>query len=324
MKDAPGAWMSAAMRRAFGVAVFGIVSTAAVPAVAQSSGQLPVQESPQQATARLLFDDARALMQKGEYVQACPKLEAASKLYAGSGVLLNLGDCYEHLGRTASAFAAFGAAAAMATRLNRPDHEAEARRRQTALESRLCRLTVHVTRDVPGLVVKDGASAVDRAAWGVALPADPGTHVLRVQAPGTAGWSTSVELTEGGAPADVVVPDLPAVGNVPSTPPEPPPSFWTGRRVLSAGIAGLGVVGMAVAGGLVLDAKGKYDTATAETGLPRRNDSQSAVGEANVGTGVFIAGAVCAAAGVVLWLTAPSASTGVGTNGSGVFVRGSF
>src|SRR5262245_40177202 len=89
-----------------------------------------------EAAARALFDEARRLKGRGEYDKACPKFEAATKLYGGSGLLLNLGDCYEHLGRTASAWTTFGEAASTAARLGRADDEKEAKKRQTALEAR--------------------------------------------------------------------------------------------------------------------------------------------------------------------------------------------
>ena len=117
-------WSARGFAQALGIVL--VWGSLAAPAAAQSSARRPpptpasVHELQEQPTARLLFDDARALMQMGEYGEACPKLEAASKMFPGSGVLLNLGDCYEHIGRTASAFAAFGAAALAATRLNRP------------------------------------------------------------------------------------------------------------------------------------------------------------------------------------------------------------
>jgi hypothetical protein len=39
---------------------------------------------------------------------------------------------------------------------------------------------------------------------------------------------------------------------------------------------------------------------------------------------VFVVGGVAAAAGIVVWLTAPSAKVAVGTNGREVFLGGSF
>ena len=183
--------------------------------------------------------------------------------------------------------------------------------------------------------------AIERAAWGVALPVDPGTHLLSAEAPGTAGWSTTVKVTEGGAPVNVVVP---AVAPLPPKPiptgpiEQSPPSsrrtptapiaqaapFWTGRRVLGAAMAGGGLASIVVAGGLILDAKLKYDTATLETGLARSSDSQSAVQEANVATGFALVGAVCVLVGLVLGLTAPNAAVVVEASGGKLLLRGVF
>src|SRR5262245_2191529 len=107
-----------------------------------------------EAGARALFNEARELMRTGNYDAACPKLEATRRLYAGSGVLLNLGDCYEHLGRTASAWTTFGEAASTAARLGRAEDETEAKRRQAAIEPRLSRLSIRIMKETPQLRVK--------------------------------------------------------------------------------------------------------------------------------------------------------------------------
>jgi hypothetical protein len=58
-------------------------------------------------------------------------------------------------------------------------------------------------------------------------------------------------------------------------------------------------------------------------GLTQRS---SAVGKGNIGTGVFVAGAVVAAGGIVIWATAPSraASVQVGVGPTGGSLRGAF
>src|ERR1700759_2729062 len=59
------------------------------------------------ATARALFADARKLMAAKHYDQARPKLEESQRLDSGIGTMYNLADCWEHIGRTASAWAMF-------------------------------------------------------------------------------------------------------------------------------------------------------------------------------------------------------------------------
>jgi serine/threonine-protein kinase len=283
-------------------------------------------------------------MKKGQYDRACPKLEVASKLYVGSGVLLNLADCYEHTGRTASAWTEFGEAASVAERSGRVDDENEAKRRQLALEPRLVRLAIRVQQQSPGLVVKRDEVVIESAAWDTAIPVDPGFHVVSAEAPGRLSWSQSVTAAD---PGKTVVVEVPALRTVPSAAPasatsspsqEAPKAlptaqptaprgeapYWTGRRIAGAGIAAAGIVGMGVGGLLGLAAKSQFNNAEGETGAPRHNDSVSAVNAGNVATIVVGIGGAVAVGGLVLWFTAPSTSVQLGTNGGELVVRGSL
>jgi hypothetical protein len=299
----------------------------ATPAAAQSAED--------QATARALFDEGRQLMKSGHYDQACPKLEAASKLYAGSGVLLNLGDCYEHVGRTASAWNEFAEAASVAARDGRADDLSEARRRQAAVEPKLARMILRVAHEVAGLQVKRDDAVIERGAWGVAVPVDPGSHGVAASAPGHAPWSGSASVTEPGKTVTIEVPELvstpetaPAAGApapVAPTPSgeEPPPrgQYWTGRRIASAAFTGVGVVGLGVAGVLVGLAKSKDQSAQSES-ANRNADSTSAVNLGNAATVAASVGAAITAAGLILWLTAPDEPVQVGASPTGVLVSG--
>src|SRR5687768_16376436 len=93
-----------------------------------------------QAAARVMFEQGRELMKAGQYAAACPKLEAARKLYTSAGILLNMADCHEKIGKTASAWTEFGEAVTVATRTNRSEDADEARRRKAALETSLARI----------------------------------------------------------------------------------------------------------------------------------------------------------------------------------------
>jgi hypothetical protein len=161
-----------------------------------------------QAAARSLFDDGRRLLKEGQYAEACPKLEAASKLFTSPGILLNLADCYEKVGRSASAWAEFSEAASVAARAKRPEQVKEAKRRQSALEPKLTRLTVRVANEVPGLQIKRDLSDLASGVWGVAVPVDPGPHEIRAEAPGREAWSTTVTVAKPGETATVEVPEL--------------------------------------------------------------------------------------------------------------------
>lgn len=294
------------------------IALALAPAVARADTQ------EDQAAARALFTEARALMQAGKHEAACPKLEAARRLYAGSGVLLNLGDCYEHLGRTASAFQAFVEAGVAAARLNRPDDEAEAKRRRAQLEPTLPRIIVRVARAAPSETVKRDGVLVEPAVWGAALAADPGAYTFTAEAPDRRPKTVTVQL----AAAQTVTLEIPELAPLVTPTPTPGP-YFTARRVIGLATLGAGAAAMGVSFGVALDAKGRYDAALVEAGARRHDDSVSAVAQANVATGLFVAGAAIAALGLVVWLTAPSAppeapalslSIGPGT----LWARGAF
>src|SRR5262249_30335548 len=105
-----------------------------------------------QIRAQALFDEGRRLMDAKSYALACPKFAASQKLDPGAGTLLNLADCYDKNGQTASAWATFDEAAAEATKSGHLDWAAQARDRAAALEPTLARLTISVTTPIPNLV----------------------------------------------------------------------------------------------------------------------------------------------------------------------------
>ncbi len=161
-----------------------------------------------QAAARSLFEEARGLVKAGNYAAACPKFEAANRLYTSPGALLNLGDCHERLGLTASAWTEFGEAASVATRAGRGETAEEARRRQRAVEPRLMRVVIQVAHAADGLVVERDGSSIAAAAWGASLPVDPGKHRLEARAPGHEPWAATFELSKPGQTVTVEVPAL--------------------------------------------------------------------------------------------------------------------
>jgi hypothetical protein len=230
-----------------------VLPTVAVAALTSSAvPSRALAQAEDQAGARTLFTEGKRLMKGGKYADACPKLEAALKLYSSAGILLNLADCYEKTGRTASAWAKFGEAAAVATRSNRQEDADEAHRRQDALEPALVRLVVRVPEPVPGLVVTRDGATLDQATWGTTLPVDPGDHLVRAEASGYEPWSTSASITKRGETLAVKVPKLGAVAAVERVPPErivdapkkPAPSSdghglaW--GLVIGGGVVGLG------------------------------------------------------------------------------------
>src|SRR4051812_24565538 len=54
--------------------------------------------------SQALFDEGRRLLEAGNYVEACAKLDESYRLDAAAGTLLNLALCHEQQGRSASAW----------------------------------------------------------------------------------------------------------------------------------------------------------------------------------------------------------------------------
>src|SRR5690349_11629781 len=105
------------------------------------------------ASAEALFDDALRAMKEGKYAEACPKLENSQRIDPGVGTLLYLADCYEKIGRTASAWATFREAQSQAEASGQAKRAKAARERVDKLDPQLSYLTIEVaegTRSLPG------------------------------------------------------------------------------------------------------------------------------------------------------------------------------
>src|SRR6187431_1087071 len=86
------------------------------------------------AAAEALFDQGVRLMKQNGFAEACPKLEESYRIDPAVGTLLYLGECYERVGKTASAWATFREAASLATNSGQPDRARVAAARAQELE----------------------------------------------------------------------------------------------------------------------------------------------------------------------------------------------
>ena len=269
------------------------------------------------ALAEKLFDDARQLMAKKAYAEACPKLAESERLDPGVGTLLNLGDCYEKSGKIASAWATYREAEGASVRDGQKKRAAFATGHAKALEPSLSYLVVSTP---PGLAVSvtcDG-KAIGATSLGTPMPFDAGPHHLEATAPGRLPWARDVELAVKAtvrvpieltdAPvATVVAPRAPTVVAA-----RRPASDGHGQRVLGVVAGGLGIVGLGVGSYFGLRAKSTNDDADAHCSASTctREGGQltsDARGQATASTVFFAVGAVALAAGIVLYLTAPHA-----------------
>jgi len=296
-----------------------LVGAGSRPAQAQSPADKSAAES--------LFDDARRKLDAHDYLAASKSLEASQRLDPGIGTLLYLGECYEKLGRAASAWATFREAASLARAAGQLDREAVALRRATALEPALPRLAVNVAagNDGPGFALRRDGEPVSKAIWGASVPIDPGEHTLEATAPGKTRWSTKVTLKPGAAPVDVQIPvletdplqaaaDAKAKRAAAVVKGGRPASFWSVQRTIGVALGGAGLVGVGLgtyfglkAGTLNKDANAacrpEDPTKCMALGVSLGADAKQAA----LGSTLSLAiGGAAVAGGVIVFLTAPS------------------
>jgi len=265
------------------------------------------------ARAQELFDSALADAEAGNFAAACPKFLASQEADPKTSTLLNLANCYERNGQTASAWGAFREAEGLARKAQRTDWAELAHGRAASLEPKLGRLTIAVPSRIEGLTVERDGVRLPPGEWGVAIPVDPGEHVVRAAATGREQWEARIYVDGRSALIEV-----PVLAEVPHPSPAAAPVV---KKRPPFGTIGLvtGAVGAAamVAGGVVgLVAKSDYDDARDRCVNPRAcpadavADSDGAYRTAMASTVLFLAGTAILASGIVLWFLEPTRRPG--------------
>ncbi|HVY27723.1 MAG TPA: hypothetical protein VHB79_14310 [Polyangiaceae bacterium] len=282
------------------------------------------------AAAEALFDQGVRLMKQNSFADACPKLEESERIDPAVGTLLYLGECYERVGKTASAWATFREASSLATTSNQPDRARIASGRAQDLEPKLSRLSIELAPEVAriqGVVVKRGSQKLDASLYGTALPVDPGEYRVEVSAPGYEVWSTPIKVEAGGASASVRVPGLvkaPESAEVASTAPTdktkappvapPPPrnaaDGMTTQQTLGLVVGAVGLVGVGLGSYFGIRAIKRNSDADTYCSDAKWCQEQQGVDlndkarrDATASNIAFAAGALLIGTGTVLYLT---------------------
>lgn len=283
------------------------------------------------------FGEGRRLLAAGKIAAACEKFSQSQRLGPALGTLLNLADCHERQGRTATALEEFRQVAKLAEKQGKQEFNNEAKRRIDALRPKLTRLQLELPQRPSDVIVRHNGTDVT-ARIGKAFPVDPGRQRIEASAPGFASWNRDVELTEAGQTLRIEIAlasepekeistrertdevgddertDEPddvddVVDDDASAPTDP--DKGRGRRLLGLGVGG---AGLALAGtGLVFGAlaKSAYDDRADDCRIgnlctPEGLDTiDTAKSRATISTVLVSAGVVAVGAGVVLYLTAP-------------------
>ncbi len=286
------------------------------------------------AAASSLFSEGRKLVAQKKYAEACPQFEESQRLGPGIGTQFNLADCWEQIGRTASAWALYLDVAAAAKSSGQRERERVARQRAERLAPKLSHLKLIVQANHPGLEISRDGIALGQAVWSTEIPIDPGAHQISAQATERKPWRQTVDVPAEGATATVTVPELEAAPRAPAPRPVAPANLTSSperdrangsgssQRSLGFIVGGVGVVGLAAGGFFGLRALSKNSDAKdicadrptacsdAEQGEHSGlvDDAKSARTLSIIG---FAAGTAALGTGIVLVLAAPRAETSV-------------
>lgn len=302
--------------------------------------------------ADLAFKKGRDFLKAGNYAAACEQFAKSQSLDPQLGTEFNLGECEEKLGKLAAALAHYRDVA---------DHDTNAQRRSVAidtaaeLDKRVPRVQLQLDPPTAPATVKLGALAVPCVRGRCDARVDRGHYAAVATAPGYRDATATVDVAGEGttvivklelapvtaaapqprppAPRPPAPPVTAAVAQPAREPAEPPRSH---RKLYAIGTVAAG--GAALATGVVFgvlansawsDAKsacgGSTSCATPLDLVTAQKLENTANSRADVSTGLFLAGAALAAAGIVLYVTAPSESAvTVAPSGTGVSLSGSF
>jgi len=299
-------------------------------AVLSHAAPLRAQTAQERALAEVLFREGVELGARGKHVEACDRFEASQKKDPALGTLLYLADCYDRVGRTASAWISFVEARQQARASGQSEREQIASRRIADLERRLSTIQIEVEHEarLNGLVVEMNGTTVPASSFGVPIPVDPGRSYVRATAPGHFAWTQVLYVEPGPGRRKIEVPALsrPVPRDQPQSEvrePAPGPPRWFGFALGGAGVFGLGAATLlgVRAHELDRDSRGECrsddENACNAAGKSLRD---RAFGAANAATVAAVAGSALLAAGVTWLFFVPASSAKKGSIGLGARV----
>jgi len=290
--------------------------------------------------ADIAFKKGREFLKAGKFAEACVEFEHSERLDPQLGTRFNIAQCVEGQGKLADALDLFRELVEKDTNAQRKQVSSE---RLAALEKRVPRVQVQIDNPPAGLAVKVGDKSATCNAGKCEARVDKGHYTAVASASGFRDASAQVDVETENATVIVKLALERAPAGAPAVaPPEPPKPVDTAtparshRKLYGVVIAGAG--GAALITGAIFgvmananwsDAKAACGGGTScadQASLDKANSLRdSANSKATLSTGLFIAGGVLAAAGVVLFVTAPSDhEITVAPAGTGVTLSGRF
>jgi hypothetical protein len=280
------------------------------------------------AAAAALFDRGLADMEAGRFDKGCPALAESYELDPRPGTLFTLAECEAAWGKVASAtthyddYLGWFDRMTPAEQVRQREREQRARDKKAALAGRVPRLTIQLAPTAPaGTEVRRDGLVLGAASLGVALPVDPGKHVVGAQAPG--GRTERIEVVVAEAEDKSV-----EIGGGLSAPPAPPEerpeeagmSAWRIGAFSSGAVGIAGVLIGTITGALVLAEKSVIEDHCNEDAFCDAEGLEAADRAQPLGiasTVTFSVGLAGLATGTVLLLTEPATPA---PRASGLFV----
>jgi hypothetical protein len=310
----------------------GVVAALALAASPVAAADPPASPTSTKEQVLTLYNQGKELLEAGKTVEACQAFESAKRLdFTAINLILRLGDCYERLGRTASAYSQYQQAASIAAAA-KDARQSTAEERVAAVEPLLARLAVAFAPGFTGavgsvgsvgsvgaagvVVRRNGEIVVGEKLDGKPVPVDPGHYTFEAAATGKKTWTTTREIVPG-ASVIVDVPALEAIAVAAPRAPSPIPSpegTSSTRRTIGLALGGVGLVGLGVGAAFGVKALSNLAASKADghcdassfcddVGFQLRHDARDA---ATISTVTLALGATAAVVGAVLWLTAPA------------------
>lgn len=268
-----------------------------------------------------------ALKQANKCGEALPHFEESLRLDpATEKARLNMADCLESVGQLVRAAKEW---ATLRDRASSEPLKEEANKRLAAVEKRTPKLEIRLSGDPTDVLVRRDGIEMRGLSLNVPLPADPGSHTISAERPGSETGTQTITLAEGETKTVTIAPGkakaavvvapagsasaavAPPPASAAPPPPPPPPAGLGTQKIAGIAVGGLGVVALGVATFAFVSASGKQDDAQSNcsargcspAAYPLHEDAK---GLATIGNVSAIVGGVLVAGGATLFFTAKS------------------
>jgi len=253
-----------------------------------------------------LFQEGLELMRADQCPNAIERFSESQQLDPSAATLLNMANCYAHLGKTATAWQVFVKGAQSATQEDNSELLGQANIALAKLDPVLTRIRIVTpVTDSARTILVNGTPVRDD---GRPIPVDPGETRVEASAPGREPWRTMLQAVGEGAVFVVNVPQL----------------VWTRTQMIESKqpldlrpaamvVGGIGVVGLAVGVVWGLRAESAYNDSSTQGACNNHYCNQAAhdlrdtaFQRATLATWATVFGATAVATGTVLWFASPS------------------